>query len=619
MLVLFVGSLCVFAQGVGEASKRLPVPDQAAQGKALALVLDVFKEDIEAAKDPQAKAKLALNLLQQGKESKDEPANRYVLFREAKELAAKAGDPNLTLLAVDEMTRDFNVNPLDLKASALAAVTDNVSTPEAGKTVVDLALPLITEALDADNYDSAFALGKVAANAARKSRSVALVGAVQKRMSEVEAVHKGFARLQAFVDRLKKDPGDAQANLELGRYYALLKGRWEKALPLLAMGSDQPLKALAAQDIARPKEAKEQLALADGWWGLAASATEPAQLQLQRRAMYWYEQGLPSLAGLSRTKALKRIDLVNARLSGSTAPDDWSGPVGELKKFEGHADEIKGVALSLDGRYAASGSVDQTVRVWDLGSGKEDKVLRGHTKQVWAIAFHPNGRQLFSVSWDATARLWDVKTGNELRRYNHRQDVNGLAVHRDGNSFLTSSDDHNVYLWNTSSADEVRRYSGHTGFVYCVAFAPDGRHIASGGVDKTVRVFDLATGNQVKLFDGSQNPVTNVAFTLDNRYVLSSGDNVVHVWDLATGKEARKFEGHNGLVPAMAISPDGRRLLTGGDDKTIRLWDVATGKELHKFQGHTDNVTCVAFSSDGHRAISGSLDRTVRLWGLPPR
>jgi hypothetical protein len=617
--ILLVSGFFALSLSAGDAAKKLPVPDKASQDKALALVLDIFKEDLGAAKEPEAQAKLAANLLQQGKESRDDAANRYVLFREARLLAARAGDANLALLAVEETVRDFDVNSLDLKAATLALVADNVTTKEAGKAVVDLVLPLIDEAREADNYDAAFAFGKVAETAARKSKVLALVTAVQKRNEETAAVHKGFARLQAFVDRLKADPKDAEANLELGKYYALFKGRWEKALPLLAMGNDEPLKALSTRDLARPKEATDQLALADGWWEAAASAKDPAQLQLQRRALYWYEQAVSNLAGLNRTKALKRIDLVSARLAGTTVSEGPIGPVGELKKFEGHSDEIKGVALSADGRYAVSGGVDQSVRVWDLVSGKEEKLLRGHSKQVWAVAFHPNNRQVFSVSWDATARLWDIKTGNEVRRYTHRLDVNGLALARGGDSFLTGSDDQYVYLWNTASGDEVRKYQGHTGFVYAVAFAPDGRHIASGGVDKTVRVFDPATANQVKLFEGHANAVTHVAFTADSRYVLSSGDSVVHMWDLATGKEARKFEGHAGLVPAMALSPDGRRLLTGGDDKTIRLWDVASGKELHKFQGHADNVTCVAFSSDGRRAISGSLDRTVRLWGLPAR
>jgi hypothetical protein len=600
-----------------EGAKKLPVPDQQAQARALNLINDIFKEDIALAKEPEAKSKLAAYLLQQGRESKEFPANRYILFREARDLAARAGDAGLALQAVDELAREFDVNPLEMKAKTLTAVAESNLTKEAGKTLVDITLPLIHEALEADNYETALALGQVAETAARKSKILALVTDVQKRINEVQTIQKGFARLQVYVDRLKKNPKDPEANLELGRYYALLKGRWEKALPLLAMGSEEPLKALAILDLGLPKDPHKQLALADGWWELAGKEKDPVQLSLQRRAMHWYEQAVGQLSGLNRTKALKRIDLVVARSTGSTT-EGPSGPVGELKKFEGHSDEVKSVAFSHDARYAVSGGVDQTVRIWDLATGKEDKVLRGHTKQVWSVAFHPNNRQVFSASWDAMVRLWDIKGGSEVRRFTHRLDVNGLAVSRDGNFLLTGSDDHNVYLWNTSTGEEIRRFSGHTGFVYCVALSPDGRLVASGSVDKTVRVFDLATGSVVRVFEGHNTAVANVVFSSDNRTVFASGDGAVHQWDIASGKE-RRFEGHKGNIIGLALSQDGRRLLTGGEDKTIRYWDLSSGKELHKFEGHGDTVNALAFSSDGRRALSGSLDRTVRLWGLPAR
>jgi len=597
----------------------MPVPDQAAQAKALALVLDIFKGDIAAAKEPEQKTKVAAELLQQGKEckGKEETAARYVLFGQARDLAAKAGDATLALTAVEEMARDFDVDALGLKAAALAQVVEATTTKEAGKNLVDLTLPLIAEALDADNYEVALALGKVAVEAAKKSKMLSLVTSVQKRNEEIVAVQKSFSRLQGFVDRLKKDPTDPEANLELGKYYGLLKGRWDRALPLLAKGNDPALRKLAGRDLEKPKDGPEQLALGDGWWEAASKEKDPAQLNLQRRAMFWYEQAVLNLTGLHRTKAQRRIDQVAARLTGS--PVDFPpGPVGEIKKFEGHTEEVKSVSMSYDGRYAVSGSIDQTVRVWDLISGKEEKTLRGHTKQIWGVAFHPNSRQVFSASWDATARLWDFKTGQELKRFTHRLDLNGLNVSRDGLYLITGCDDHNLYLWNVSSGDEIRKFGGHTGFVYCGAFSQDGRLVVSGSVDKTVRVFEIG-GKHVRTFEGHTNPVTAVALSPDSRYVFSAGDSVIHQWDIAGGKEVRKFEGHSGPVQGMALSQDGRRLVTGGDDKTIRLWDVATGKELHKYQGHTDSVLCVSVSHDGRRAVSGSLDRTVRLWGLPAR
>src|SRR5207237_992091 len=90
----------------------------------------------------------------------------------------------------------------------------------------DIAKAKTGEAVDADNYESALQLADLAEKAASKAQQVALVRAVQQRKQDVLTVQKGFARLQPYVDRLKKDPKDAEANLELGKYFGLLKGKW---------------------------------------------------------------------------------------------------------------------------------------------------------------------------------------------------------------------------------------------------------------------------------------------------------------------------------------------------------------------------------------------------------
>lgn len=590
------------------AGKRRPVPDTAAQAAALKLVNEIFGEDIAKAKDPAAQSRLAAQLLGQARDSrKDDLAAAFVLSREARELAAAAGDHALAFQAID------------LKAEVLTAAGKALTDAEANKGLVDVALRLIGEAVDADNYPAAARFGEVAEVAAKRAKVLALVRAVQKRNEEVAVVQKGFARLQPYIDRLRADPKDGEANLRLGEYYALLKGKWEKALPLLVRGSDAALKAQAAKDLAGPKDGKGQLAAGDGWWDLASQHKDPAQANLLKRAGHWYEQAALGLTGLSRTKALKRLDKVAALTQTPVVAK--AGPVGAVRALEGHTNEVRGVAFSPDGRYALSGSKDETMRLWDLATGKEARVFRGHTKEVWAVAYHPNGRQVFSASWDATVKLWDANTGKEVRTFNHPKDVNSVVVSRDGRWMLTGSDDTNLRLWDLTTNQEVRRYPGHTDFVYGVAFSPDGQQVASGSTDKTVWVYETATGKKVREISGQTAPTNNVAFSHDGRHVFSCGDSAAHVWDVATGKEVRKFEvaGSSGYVLALALSPDGRRLLTGHEDRMVRLWDVATGKAVQRFEGHTGPVNCVAFSADGGRGISGGADNTVRIWGLPVR
>src|ERR1700722_6074493 len=105
---------------------------------------------------------------------------------------------------------------------------------------------------------------------------------------------------------------------------------------------------------------------------------------------------------------------------------------------------------------------------------------------------------------------------------------------------------------------------GHTGFVNCGIFSPDGKQLLTGSWDKTARL-----------------------------------------WDTQSGKELRTFMGHDDWVIAVAFSPDGKQVLTGSSDKSARLWDVRSGQELRAFAGHSGAVDSVAFSRDGKQVLTG--------------
>jgi WD40 repeat protein len=300
-----------------------------------------------------------------------------------------------------------------------------------------------------------------------------------------------------------------------------------------------------------------------------------------------------------------------------------------LRCFRGHWATVKAVALSPDGRRALSGSGylqggDNSVRLWDVETGKEVRRLEGHDGYVQSVAFSPDGRRALSGGADHTMRLWDLETGRELRRFNTPGQawVNAVAFCPDGRHALSGGDGEMatlIRLWDLETGAELRTYPGHQGYICTVAVSPDGRRALSGAGrgEATVRLWDVATGRELRCLRGHKDYVESVAFSPDSRRALSAGsDGTIRLWDLDTGQEVRQLLGHAWKVHGIAFAADGSRAVSCGSDGTVRLWDVDTGHELRCLRGHTDMVWGVAITGDGRRALSGGADRTLRLWDL---
>jgi hypothetical protein len=587
------------------AAGKSAVPDAAAQTRAENIIKKLFKEDYtRAASDAAAGKELALTLIQQAAMTTDSPSLRFVALREARDLAVVAGDMALAFQAVAELAKVYAVDVLALKTDALLRAGQKATTAETHKVIAETALDLLDEAVLLGNYDSAARLATVAEAGAAKARSLALAARVQKRAEQLQALRELVEGLDSAIDKLRTQPKDPQANLIVGRYQCLVKGDWERGLPLLARGNDAGLQKLAQRELAAPTNADERLVIADGWWELSERLAEPARKRLQERATHWYKLAAPGLEGAAKVRALDRL--------ASTS-------VGLVRTFTGHTRPVNSAALSADGRYAVSGGDDDDLRLWDVATGKTLRLLKGHTNMVWSVAFSPEGKHILSGGDDQTIRLWNVEDGKEIRRFTgHTDNVNRVTFSPDGRFVLSGSDDMTVRLWDTATGKELRRCEGHQKGVFGVAFSQDGSKIVSGAHDRTLGVWTAATGREIRTIEGHDGGVASVAVLADGKQALSGSlDKTIRLWDLQNARELRRFTGHTGAVLSVAVSPDGKRLLSGSQDKTIRLWDVDTGKEVYRLEGHTGEVNSVVFSADGRLCLSASTDETVRLWRLP--
>ncbi|KAI6044698.1 WD40-repeat-containing domain protein [Pisolithus marmoratus] len=291
-----------------------------------------------------------------------------------------------------------------------------------------------------------------------------------------------------------------------------------------------------------------------------------------------------------------------------------------LRTFTGHTDTVRCVAFFPDNRRLVSSSWDNTIRIWDLETGRQTRdPLTGHTDVVRSVAVSPNGDRIASASEDHTLRVWDVATGELLYDpvEGHASGLWCVTFSPDGQRIATTGDN-TIRIWDASTGGLVAGpFRSHNGNLYSLTYAPDGLEIASVANDKTVRVCDSDIGQMlVGPMEGHENDVRCVLYTPDGQcLVTASDDGTIRVWNVITGEQiGEPIKSHTTIITSIAISPDGAFLATAGPSTVMQVWNLSTRQEASPTLRHANDVSCVAFSLDGRYIAGGCCDFRVWLW-----
>lgn len=278
-----------------------------------------------------------------------------------------------------------------------------------------------------------------------------------------------------------------------------------------------------------------------------------------------------------------------------------------MHHLEGHDLAVR--ALSARGRTLVSGSYDQTVRVWDVITGKCKWKLKGHQQKgkcpalsyiraginpriVYSVVYDPTRNQAYSGSLDGTIRIWDLNSGTCAHILMGHTSLVGL-LGLTPSSLVSAAADSTLRIWDPITGQSRHTLTGHTGAIIC--FQADDSKVLSGS-DGTLRLWDL------------QNPDRDG--TVHARDLLSGVD---AVWQVAT-------EGRWAVAASM------QRLQNQPQEQTwIEVWDVGAKQDSAEkgeewisepAGGMWDEDSCSEdeIEEDGRgRSISGEADEDVAM------
>ncbi len=290
--------------------------------------------------------------------------------------------------------------------------------------------------------------------------------------------------------------------------------------------------------------------------------------------------------------------------------------------LEGHTGKVLSVHFSPDGNLVASGSIDNTLRLWRTTQGSLLRTMRGHPFPVLTSKFSPNGTILATGSTDGLIRIWRVSDGRLLQELTgHAGWVKSLDLSKDGKYLVSCADDFTIRIWRMNDYQLVQTIDEGMSGITDVGFSPDSQGIAWTEDNGVVRLRSIF-GSWLHIFSETTLSANALAFDPQGKW-LGAGfeDGSIRLWDTQSGQLIQILKSHARAITALEVSPDGKWLASASKDGDIHLWQRGdTGFSSIPsliLSGHTDSITSISISPQSDQLASGSEDYSVRIWQIP--
>ena len=350
---------------------------------------------------------------------------------------------------------------------------------------------------------------------------------------------------------------------------------------------------------------------------------------------FYFHPQKPLVLVVGRTVEAGQVKVVNletAEIVTSITQEELSGSNNRAMdafKFLGRRRRVQSLGLSrVLGRWLL-GMVSHERRqfgVWDLASGKEIRRFHFEDSPLQSIGFTSDGGRVYSTHDDNSLRIWDLFSGRPLAEPIEHPWVPGVEVTDDGEKLITTNvGDMSVRVYSSRNGELlVEPRPAPDVFSNNFEQLKDRNQIINGavmfvGIDGVMQQTEgrlvrwSSQPRSGRVLEHEMNGLTVGEFSPDGKQVVigSQGDSMAKIWDLESGKIVYSFRQVSGVSQAR-FSPDGKRLLTGSPDQMLRIWDLNTGKLSLEIDG--ERAANARFNSQGNRIVVSSPQGAVGIW-----
>lgn len=307
-------------------------------------------------------------------------------------------------------------------------------------------------------------------------------------------------------------------------------------------------------------------------------------------------------SALQERTQVNRVDGIN-RYSCAFSPDDLHIVVSDC--------------LAVDGGRRAT--------IFNTTSGTMEAKIAGHAEPIRSVSYSPDGKSIATTSEDKTVKLWNAKTGALQATLGHPNNaINVVAISPDSSQIVAGSENGSLYFWKPGEDSQPERVQIDNDSINCLRLSADGKRVASGCSNGNLHIIEAMDGKNHISNLNATNSIGAVAFD-EREKNLIVGTNREHcssIFDINSGKKiTEKFL--PGIGDNVTISPGGTKMALGDGLGAILIYNNLTKKIVRKiqaFQPYYLNdaadiyLWAIAFSNDG-KLIAASDDLgNAKVW-----